>query len=372
MPQMRLVQLNLQVYDLLAGLTRKGLSMVVTGDGCEWQAVHFGGQAVAAFEHSVDAVRTVRLALVDLAAALSAAPGVRGYLILPDARIAERRLREEWAHMRAILRPGVLDRLAIGLPTTDGHIVGIPQDLSTEMQAWLRDAIELDRSRRPLRHERPDYHFIILKLLIHQWLTIRQPMTTVALAKAAGCSYPTVARVLKGLGSLITRETDRRLSLRLLPDEQLSRLVATSGRARSTHRFVDQSGQPRSPEGHVRRLQKLKLDGVAIGGVLAARHYVPELDIVGTPRLDLSVHCGVQPLQLAFINQLDPALRLETDPMKPANVVVHAVRHADPLFRTSDNGIAWTDPVECLLDLHEARLEATANQFLEFVQHSGR
>jgi hypothetical protein len=32
--------------------------------------------------------------------------------------------------------------------------------------------------------------------------------------------------------------------------------------------------------------------------------------------------------------------------------------------------LAWADPVECLLDLHEARLEMQASQFLEALQRN--
>jgi hypothetical protein len=30
-----------------------------------------------------------------------------------------------------------------------------------------------------------------------------------------------------------------------------------------------------------------------------------------------------------------------------------------------DGGLAWADPVECLLDLHDARLEMQAKQLLD-------
>jgi hypothetical protein len=39
-------------------------------------------------------------------------------------------------------------------------------------------------------------------------------------------------------------------------------------------------------------------------------------------------------------------------------------------FTPRDGGLAWADPVECLLDLHEARLEMQASQFLEALQRN--
>jgi hypothetical protein len=44
--------------------------------------------------------------------------------------------------------------------------------------------------------------------------------------------------------------------------------------------------------------------------------------------------------------------------------VVHNVYHANSLFVPREGGLEWADPVECLLDLHEARLEMQATQFL--------
>jgi hypothetical protein len=87
--------------------------------------------------------------------------------------------------------------------------------------------------------------------------------------------------------------------------------------------------------------------------------------LVGSPRLDLSLHCPGKHLNLDFMKAIDPALKPVTDPLQPATVVVHAVRHADPLFAPREGGLDWADPVECLLDLHEARLESQALEFLK-------
>jgi hypothetical protein len=55
------------------------------------------------------------------------------------------------------------------------------------------------------------------------------------------------------------------------------------------------------------------------------------------------------------------------DADETAHLVLHFVRHANPLFRPGDDGLDLADPVECLLDLHEARLESQAHDFLEFL-----
>jgi hypothetical protein len=85
---------------------------------------------------------------------------------------------------------------------------------------------------------------------------------------------------------------------------------------------------------------------------------------VGDPRLDLSVHCPENRLDLDFVKQLDPALNRSADARQPASLVIHVVRRADPLFEVDTTGVNWADPVECLLDLQEMHLEPQTLEFL--------
>jgi hypothetical protein len=93
------------------------------------------------------------------------------------------------------------------------------------------------------------------------------------------------------------------------------------------------------------------------------------VDLGGVPRLDLSQHGSGRP-DLGFIEKLDPALKRVDDPLEPATVVVHQVRHATSLFQARKGGLHWADPVECLLDLHEARLDAQAAHFLKALERA--
>lgn len=334
----------------------------------EYDAIRPDGRVIAEIKYSVDALRTVRTAIMNLAYALEKHPVASAYLVLVAPTITKDRVRHEWRRAEAILKPRVFTRLAICLLTTEGVFHGVPANPPADVQDWLSDIVERQAANLPIRAERTDYEFVIMKVLIHQWLTERKPVTMAWLARTAGCSYPTVSRVLQRQGSMIERTSDRRVALRFFPQKEFSRLLAKSERARSTTRFLDQSGQPRTPKAHLRRLEKIRPEGIAIGGALGAMHYLPSLDLVGTPRLDLSIHCHNAYLDVGLIKALDPALKREDDPFKPANVVVHAIRHADPLFSARKGGLAWADPVECLLDLQEARLEAQANQLLEVLK----
>lgn len=310
------------------------------------------------------ALRGVRASLMGLAYATAARPGSEGFLVLPDVAVTRARLEHEWRLASTVFRPQLLDRLRLCIPQGD-HFIGLPRDPEPEAQRVLARVVAHLHEGVGRGAVRRHASFVVFKVLLHHWLTSGEPVTNEWLSRASGFSYPTVAGVLRGLGGLVERRSDRRVRLRWFAQEELARLIAGSERARDTTRFADRSGQPRDPEQHLRRLESLAPPGVAIGGVLGARHRFPGLDLAGVPRLDLSRHCARAPLDTRFIQELDPALQRAEDPFEPAAVVVHAVRHADPFFVPRAGGLRWADPVECLLDLHEARLDSQAAELLE-------
>jgi hypothetical protein len=215
---------------------------------------------------------------------------------------------------------------------------------------------------------RPDYPFVVLQILLRRWLLHQGPMTTKELTETAGCSYPTAARALAGLRNSIHRHASRQIGLERFPDQEWGRMVALADRARSTRRFVDSSGQPQAPARLVEQFRELRIEGVAVSGVAGARHLYPDIDIVGEPRLDLTVHCPGRHFDDSFLQGLDPALIRSEDPRKPAAVVLHALRRTTPFFERGRRGESWADPVECLLDLHDLRLDAQARALVAHLQ----
>jgi hypothetical protein len=108
-----------------------------------------------------------------------------------------------------------------------------------------------------------------------------------------------------------------------------------------------------------------------MGGVLGALHHVPELDITDAPRLDICLHVPSGRPQVDFIQQVDPALELVSDPLAPAAIVLHIASETDPQFSPRDGGLAWAAPMDCLLDLLETPLPAQAQQFMEAYRQKG-
>jgi hypothetical protein len=104
---------------------------------------------------------------------------------------------------------------------------------------------------------------------------------------------------------------------------------------------------------------------LALGGVLGARHWHPDFDLHGTPRLDLVYHAPNGNVDLEFVRKLDPALTQVDDRSESAVLVVHPLVRAAPLFiETTERSIPWADPVETALDLCDLSLTTQANQLL--------
>ena len=309
------------------------------------------------------AVRGVRDSLLQLAYVLAEQPDKRAFLLLINPRITESRLQDEWEKIRKTFRREIVKRLSVVISRED-RFIGIPQDPASEYIDFLEQAgkNELPRMGTPLLA--PDYGAEILKILVYQWLMKRGSMTSVWLSETAGCNYRTVAKALKSLGRVILWHSDKSVELRYFPKDAWARMLAMLEKSRSTIKYADRSGQPRSIESLLRRLKKVKTPEIAVGGALCARHYYPKLDLVGTPRLDLSIHCPDKYADLDFIGNLDPALKQEKDPDVPANLVLHFIRRETPFFEKGSEGLIWADPVECLIDLQEMRLEPQALEFL--------
>lgn len=304
------------------------------------------------------------MGVMQLAYAVAKRPSAEGVLVLSDPSITDERLQEEWARAATVLRRDVMERLIL-CTEREGRVSGLTRSIDRDLKSILLDIVEKERSKTGPRLNRADASFVIPKILLHQWLTKGEFVSANWLGRISGYTYPTVAKVIDELGGLIERGPDRSFRLRWFPQDEFSRLVALADRARGTARYGDRSGHPRSPELHLKRLENLNLPGLAIGGVLGAKHYDPDLDLVGTPRLDISLHARNREVDHDFIEKLDPALQRIHDPREPASVVVHTVHHADALFVPREGGLYWADPVECLLDLHDARLDIQAGEFLE-------
>jgi hypothetical protein len=308
--------------------------------------------------------RGLRTALMELARIANADKVRRVLLLLEEPTITESRLHEEWKGAASVLRPELFARLSVAIRQL-GKWTGIPVPPAPSELSVLDEILRHELSRRPASASRSsEAHQEILRILVHQWLLGKGPIAVNSLMKISGTSHPTVSRSLERFDHYLKRHSDRSVELRSFPSEEWARLLAVCDEVRGTVRFADRSGQARSPESLLRRMRQLQRQDIAVGGVLGAKHYQPSLDLVGNPRLDLSIHSGRKTADLSFVERLDPGLERTARRDESPTLVIHTIRRAESLFQPGEDGLSWADPVECLLDLQEARLESQALEFL--------
>ncbi len=321
------------------------------------------GNTLVEVKADLHSFRNFRAALLQLAYYLSDDTDDRGLLVLVNPRITEAALRNEWRLIERALHPAMVRRLTLAVRRQSG-IIPIAGNLKPALSKRLL-LDNADRDARVQPNRAPHSSDAILLVLLNQWFLRKGPMTNQWLMRAVGCSYPTVAKALRRLQDVIQRFPDRRFQLWGFPTDEWNRIVANRERAHPTLHYADRSGQPRNAESLLRRASKSGRNDIAIGGVIAARHYHPDLDLRGTPRLDLTLHSPDGHADLSFIEGLDPALERVTDKEERATLAIHVLRRQTSLFVAAPKGLPWADPVATLLGLYDARLEAQAKEFLD-------
>jgi len=316
------------------------------------------GEWAVSFKTGAQSIRNIRAELLTLAYWLAERQGTRALLVIVDSNITKARLEREDALLGNVLKADIAKRLKTAV-VNNGRPEGLPAELGAEDRQRLLESIP-ERARASRSKPSP---YAVLEILLHEWLLGHGPMTLDRIQRAGGLSYPSVASALARYEGITERGAGRKVQLRYFPSDEWAELVAVSPRIRSTLTFTDHSGNPRSPESLLRRLSMIAAPNVAVGGSFAARHYLPSLDLLGTPRLDLSVH-GTS-LDPSLVDLLDPALKRTTNKRERVSLAIHLVSRAEPLFEEGPDGIRYADPVECLLDLHEARLEAQAAELID-------
>lgn len=287
-----------------------------------------------------------------------------GVLVLDEPRIGDDRLREEWHGIEVLFRPEIMERITLVIRREDApdHVLGPLSDVERNCIGPVSERAR-QRVLRPMRRPSEAFFDILRVLLVH-WFRKSGPLTSKELAEETGFSYPTIANALERLESRLNRHSDRRIELSTFPQDAWFKLVAQADKARASQGFTDPSGRPRSPEVLLERLRDLGREDIAVAGVPGARHYLPGLDLIGTPRLDLVVHARRMSGPPDFLRRLDPALKPAVRG-EPCQVVVHTLFRPESFFSRPEDGIRWADEVECLLDLHEMRLESQALEFVE-------
>lgn len=293
-------------------------------------------------------------------------PLLQAVCVLLGSKVSTKRLATELALFKAVVEPGLAQRIHLA-SVQKGHELELPA-LSQDVAQWVRDSVLQQAVKEPPRgiSQRS-----VFAHLVRSWLSQGSPQTVKAIQQATLLSYPTVAKVLDDLdaqGALL-RTSDRRVGLNKFPWSEWKRWAISGANKQVTLRFVDPTGLPVSPDRMVRRLQAEAYPHVAVSGILGAKHYFPELDIRGDVRLDLVALGSVEAFKTAVVKELDPALELTDQTNVKAALVVHfpEPRRDDYFERGGETN--WADPIDCLSDLYELRLDAQAEEMIHELIH---
>lgn len=334
-------------------------------EGAPYDLENPDGKRVIELKTGLQGVRDLDAAVLGLSKVLADQRGIhQAYLVVDLPRVTDDRLRAEWDSLHRVVRPDVMRRLTLIAVGRESPWVSrdepVARRIATVADAVLRPArlVRVEERSAPQPSRR---FFEVFKLLLNGWLLRSGPVSTRYLMERTGFSYPTIADALRRLRQSGEIEGGRKRSvvLRAFPRQTWSELLVLSRSIRGTQLFADGTGRRPDPVDLLRRLRKAKPYGLALGGIVAARHWDPRFDLNGLPRLDVCVSRDDQALLRVG---LVPAKGPSTSPV----LASHLVERADPLFVPDPKGaLPYADPVETLLDLHELRLVDQADQLIE-------
>jgi len=109
----------------------------------------------------------------------------------------------------------------------------------------------------------------------------------------------------------------------------------------------------------------MQLGHIGVGGVPGALAVYSDLNITGSPRLDICIHAPGKVADIAFVKKLDPALEPTKDQMEPAQVIVHFIRSDYSHIEQYLPGIKRASWLESMLDLHEMCLGKQTDEWLQ-------
>lgn len=343
----------------------------IAGGG--YQADAILGSWIFEVRRNLKDTRSLRDTLLQMAHIAASKQDRNAILILDRPGITTERVHEEWNLFTRILDTGLKDRIGIVGEIPGFGLDWLAGELPGDFTNWKQVVHEILHHKEIVTAKaRSGAFFDVLRILLVHWLRGDPPVSTKQLTEETGFSYPTVAASLGKLQGDLARGSNRSVGFKKFPIDAWTKLLVDANTIRRTRRFTTDA-RPRSPEAMLVRLRELRTTDIAVGGVLGARHWVPGLDIAGTPRLDLTVNFGMPqrrdwPMPDVapphdFIRKLDPALR-PAHRNEAANLVVHSLDTPETFSKRDDDGIVWANEAECLLDLQEARLESQAQEFL--------
>jgi hypothetical protein len=330
------------------------------------ESVYFTKHPNRIFVFSSQGVRDLHAALLQLALAVEETEKNRSlWIYIPKMTIG--RIQFEWDRFLRIVDGKIPPLISMVALTKDGFWAsanaGDIADLEKEARSLLPS---MARPPAPTQSSHwttisPKF-FEVWKTLLGAWLTNEGPLSALEIAKRSTASAPTVAAALRHLRRRgeIADTRNQPIELLAFPRATLREVLALSDSLRRPAYYHDASGRSPDPAGLLRHLTIAAPSGLAVGGIVAARHYDSDFDLNGLPRLDVVVD-DTAPSD--WVRKLDPALRVVVPTAPSPVLVVHPVK-AVPTNDPSKGTLPLADPVETLLDLYEMRLTEQAEHMI--------
>lgn len=328
------------------------------------------GKSIFEYKTRLNDLRALQSAFIMIARIMAELPDHTGIIILDETKISRSRLRTEWESLYTLFQSSILSRLRM-VVVSGVSIIEEFGDLSSEESNALSEVQEKLRKKHSIKRRRnPDAFFEILRILLIHWFRGSGPLQVNQLGQLSGFSYPTVAASLEKLEPWLLRHSDRSVELKSFPQDNWFKLLTVTDDIRTTRSY--HTHRPRPIEKLLERLTEKPDKDIACGGIIGARKYLPGIDLFGIPRLDISVHDWGAGKIDQLIRKLDPGLK-KVEPGEMPQVVVHSIYRPESLFTKGDGDLLpIADEVECLLDLHDARLESQALELLEYLKGNVR
>lgn len=305
--------------------------------------------------------RDLRAEILDLAATLG--PSAPGRLEIVAPVIAVQTVQAEWDRLLPALAADIRERMKLVIVTPPAPSATTTANRAADELATL---------------PRPNYRFEILRLLIDANLEGKTRTRQQDLIDRIGASQTPIRAALSDLkkAGLLSPGAP---ALNVPPEQLTVELLAKVQALPRTLRFRFERGAQIKPPAMLlkRAIQLLQPDAskewkpMALSGVPVAQAAVPQLDLIGLPRLDMVAHLGrdMETFDATLLRQIDDGLEPEPNVLAPAPVIVWIVRTETPLHHDAaiDNA-RCASRGDVLLSLLDMGLREQAIQYVNGVR----
>lgn len=281
--------------------------------------------------HNLRSTRDLRAEILSLAADLAAKASGDGQLRVVAPLINEQTIRREWETLMPAITLAVRKRMTLAIDAAETFGKPTVQTVGGD--------------NPPL--EKPNYRYEVLRLLLGAHMEGASGLISNGIARNLGGTQRGLIETLgvsatpvrSALAALRDSGLIRNLrNLELSPDTLSMDLLRKLGASPQTIRFrFERGARIKAPAELLERAQSLLTADsppswrlLSLSGTPVAQFMAPDLDLLGTPRLDLVAHVPRADKYFggSLLRMLDDGLEPEPNVLAPAPVVITLVRAA--------------------------------------------